>query len=154
MKTSLALLALSLVPTFTLADTFNCDSSALEHLHVRVQNNVEASEGTRTAAILLVTDNQATYGSRTLISNTTIIQNGAFWTVETSTKVGEDPGQQIGDFARSELSKVQVYIPGFDFNEADKDGHQYAGHLFLFKSDDTEMFSQDVQLSCIYTTKN
>jgi hypothetical protein len=155
MKFYLALiLTLFLNPTLVFADSFNCDSSPVEHLHVRVQNNVEASQGTRTAAILLVTDNEATFGSRTLVSVKKITQNGAFWTVDTSLSPSGTPGQKLGNFERNEVSKVQLYLPTFDYNEANKDGEEYTGHLFLFKSDDTETFSQDVLLTCVYNTKS
>jgi hypothetical protein len=153
MKTSLVFLVLSLIPSFAFSDDFNCDSSASEHLHVHIQNNENAALGTRTAAVLLVTDTEAQYGSRTLVGSKTVVQNGAFWTVDTSDYSQTGPDKQIGDFDREELSKLQVYIPSFNFNEANKDGQEYAGHLFLFQAENTETFSQDVQLTCVYNTK-
>jgi hypothetical protein len=153
MKTSVVLLALALIPTFATADSFNCDSSATEHLHVLIQNNTDPTLGTRTAAVLLVTDTQADFGERTRIASKNIRQNGTYWTADTSAYQGGITGQAIGEYDKTELSQVQVYIPAFNYNEADKDGIEYAGHLFLFKAGETNDISQDIELSCVYNTK-
>ncbi len=154
MKTSLVLLVLALLPSLSNADSFNCDSSGVEHLHVRIQNNTDPALGTRTAAVLLVTDTQAAFGERTLIVSRELKQNGTYWTVDISTDVSGVTGKTIGEYDKSELSQVQVYIPAFTYNEGEKDGAEYPGHLFLFKTGETNDISQDIELGCIYTTKH
>jgi hypothetical protein len=153
MKTSLVLLALSLIPAFASADSFNCNSSAIEHLHVRIQNNTDPALGTRTAAVLLVTDTEAAFGERTRIASNEVRQNGTYWTVDTTAYQSGTPGQAVGEYDKTELSQVQVYIPAFTYNEANKDGSEYPGHLFLFKAGETNDISQDIELGCIYNTK-
>jgi hypothetical protein len=156
LKTSLIfLLALSIFPGFAAADNFNCDSSPTEHLHVLIQDKIDPDQGTRTAAVLLVTDTQATTESPLeLINSTKITQNGAFWITDASVYAKDTNPVRIGDFERSQLSEVQIYLPTFNFNKANKNGSLYDGHLFLYKIGDTDIFSQNIELDCVYTTNN
>jgi hypothetical protein len=145
MKSLLVLLAL--LPSLANADLFNCDSLSDEHLHVLVQNNVDPLVGTRTAELLTVTD---TATSEALINSTKILQNGAFWTVDTRSYTS-DASVQVGDFDRKVLSQVQVYLPSFNFNENNKDQSHYTGYLLLYKNGETQTPAQSVELECIYS---
>jgi hypothetical protein len=149
----LALLAMTSFAQSARADSFNCDSSAAEHVYVRVQDHVHAIDGTRSAAIVLVTDTNQDYGSRTLISSTDVAQNGADWTVPASDIGSNESATLLGDYALDDISQAQILIPGFDFNEGAKDEVTYTGHLYLYVGG-LSMYSQDITLSCVYLTKN
>jgi hypothetical protein len=152
MKTLIALTVIGMAMSSTaFADGFNCYSAPADHLHVLIQDHVNAANGTRKAAVVVITDTAPSDGVYTLMSSTTITQSGADWSTNASDATIKD-NAQIGDLALSDVVQAEVSIPSFSFNVSHKDSSGYEGLLTL--STASQAIAQEVALSCVYNTKN
>jgi len=132
------------------ADSFVCETGD-QTISVKLQNHVHADYGTREAAILIVSDNTADVGGRTLITSTDISQNGPFWTANTP---NGDSETTLGSLNLAQIQKVTLDIPSFNFNESNKDGETLEGVLYLYDDVSSNSSADRIALNCTYSTKN
>jgi hypothetical protein len=132
------------------ADSFVCENTD-QQIRVKLQNHVHAGLGTRSAAIMVISDTSADVGNRTLITSQDITQSGPFWTATTS---AGDSETKLGALFLAQIAKVTLDIPSFNFNDANKDGTTYDGILYIYDDAASNRSADLIQLNCTYSTKN
>jgi hypothetical protein len=143
-----AILALGFVTSSTaLADGFVC---ANDEIVVKVYNNTDAAVGTRTAAVMVVSDPQVGAGRKTIArftdANGLIQSNGASYTSNVDLRFGNSSrkGELIGGTKLGELDTIQLDVD-FSYSAPIAAGTHVAGLLTLNKRNGQSI---ELELDC------
>lgn len=136
MKRLIASLILTLSSS-AFADGFKCEQ--LEHnLNIKVYNNTQPSEGTRNAAIMVLSDASVTYGNKTIASfsatKRTLGQNGASYFAFVDLRVSESSraGENVLGTKLGNIKELYVDI-NFDYSVPLQDGQITDGYITVVK---------------------
>jgi hypothetical protein len=118
-----------------LADGFVCKN---EDLAVKVYNNTEAKVGTRTAAVMVISDRNVAYGRKTIARftdmNGRISQKGASYLADVDLRYSNSSrkGELIGGTKLGELHTIQLDVD-FSYANPIPAGELVSGALTLNK---------------------
>lgn len=136
MKAIISLIAVLTVSSFAQADGFVCTSES--GLVVRIYNHVNASEGTRTASVMTVSDSSIQAGRKTIAKftavNETLQSKETVYTGKVDLRFNDSgrKGELIGGTKLGELSKVQMIV-NFNYSYPVAHGEEMSGQLVLAK---------------------
>lgn len=139
MKT-LLLAALALTSASAHADGFKCADSAREGLNVTVYNHTDPSEGTRNAAVMVVSDSNIQYGNKTIArfkdASSTLANNGAYYVAKVDLRFNdsERKGELIGGTKLGYLKQIKLDVE-FSYASPVEVGTTVPGTLSLVKRD-------------------
>ena len=139
MKT-LLLAALALTSASAHADGFKCADSAREGLNVTVYNHTDASEGTRNAAVMIVSDSNINYGNKTIArfkdSSSTLSSSGASYVANVDLRFNDSSrkGELIGGTKLGQLDQIELDVD-FSYGSPVEAGTTVPGTLSLVKRD-------------------
>jgi hypothetical protein len=138
MKTVLALVALSLTSLTAHADGLVCVGEQTA-ISVKVYNNTDATAGTRTPAIMIVSSPFVKYPNKTIAkfssANETLVYNGYGKyeaTVDLSVKDSSRGGENIAGTKLSQLSKISL-AANFSYSIPVKPGAKISATLSYTK---------------------
>lgn len=147
-----SVLAVSALASFAAhADGFLCENLE-ENVRVKVFNKVNADEGTRNAAIMVLSDPSISSGKKTTArfaaDNELVNNKGAVYTAEVDLRFNDD-NLKGRNFAGTKLGNVKYITLDVDFSFAQpvENGTQVDGQLIVTKRNGTA----DIQIpvSCI-----
>lgn len=149
MKVVLVLMMLVVPSAF--ADGFVCYSKD-RNLKIKMLNNVQPSQGTRTGSMMIVSDQAIARGKKTTVvfdsEEDTLTTDGTFWNgiVPEQVKVGRN-------IAGTKLGHISTFVVNVDhnYNHPVARGTEIYGHLIVTKIDGSKL-SQD--LICYRYLKN
>ncbi len=136
MKNAIVLLA-TLLSTTAFADGFICES-AEQNLKVHVYNQVQPELGTRSAAIMILSDTSVQVGRKTIATfNATdalLTNDGASYSAKVDLRFNNSgrKGENIGGTKLGELKNVILDV-AFSYNEPVEAGTEVAGQVTLQK---------------------
>jgi hypothetical protein len=124
MKNTTYLLALTLVtiaPTLALADGFDC-TGRNSGIEVKIYNNTDPSMGTRTPAVLIVSDPSRDYGDRTIATfkNDQITAEGHGTYFATTDTVDHRPTADAQVLQNSRLGHLENVLLKMNFSYAEE----------------------------------
>lgn len=137
-----AVLALSAIASFaSRADGFVCENLD-ENVRVKVFNKVNADQGTRSAAIMVLSDPSISSGKKTTArfaaDNELVNNRGAVYTAEVDLRFNDD-NLKGRNFAGTKLGNVKYITLDVDFSYAQpvENGTQVDGQLIVTKRNGT-----------------
>ena len=137
------------------ADGFVCETRA-QDLNVKVYNNTKAENGTRNAAVMVVSDPSVTYGRKTIARftdvNGTISSKGAYYTANVDLRFNDSSrkGELIGGTKLGELDTIELAVD-FNYSRPIADGEEVRGTLLLNKRNGQTI---EKALDCVRYLKN
>ena len=141
MKLSLKLIAtalISLTASLALADGFVCKTYG-DDLTIKVYNKTQPSEGTRNAAVMVISDSNVSYGRKTIAKFTaegTLESTGASYTagVDLRRLDSNRKGENILGTKLGNVDSIGLEVD-FKYNEPVDAGTVLLGHVTIEKRD-------------------
>lgn len=155
MKT-LLIATIALVSTAAHADGFRCSDSSREGLNVTVYNHTNPSEGTRNAAVMVVSDSNINFGNKTIArfqdANSTIANNGAYYVANVDLRYNDSSrkGELIGGTKLGFLDQIKLNVE-FSYAEPVEAGTTVPGTLSLVKRNGEVI---NIDMDCVRYLKN
>ena len=121
------------------ADGFKCEQ-VIHNLNIKVFNNTQPTEGTRNAAIMVLSDASVAYGNKTIASfsatKRTFGQNGASYFAFVDLRVSESSraGENVLGTKLGNIKEIYVDI-NFDYSVPLLDGQITDGYVTVVKRD-------------------
>lgn len=126
------------------ADGFDCQSAA-DDLNLKVYNYVEKEKGTRTAAVMVLSDPEVQRGRRTIArfrnATQTLLSHGALYTALVDS--GVDGTTRSGEYVLgTRLGYVDRFVVevAFNYSQPIQDGTKVPGELTLIKNNGDEIY--------------
>lgn len=119
------------------ADGFKCEQLD-HHLNIQVYNNTRPSQGTRNAAVMVLSDASVAYGNKTIASfsasKRTLGQNGTSYFAFVDLRVSESnrAGENVLGTKLGNIQEIYVDI-NFDYSVPLRDGQITDGYLTVVK---------------------
>lgn len=142
MKNVMMLVA-AFVSTSAFADGFVCESTD-GLLTVKAYNHVNAMDGTRNAAVMILSDNTIQYGNKTIAkfesAEDRLTNQGAEFVADVDLRYNNTgrKGELIGGTKLGQLDQVILDV-AFSYNAPVMHGEQLDGTLTLVKRDGSEI---------------
>jgi hypothetical protein len=136
MKAIISLLAVLTVSTLAHADGFVCTSQS--GLVVRIYDHTHANEGTRTAAVMTVSDSAVGAGRKTIAKftavNETLSSLNTVYTGKVDLRFNDSgrQGENIGGTKLGQLSEIAMSVH-FSYNQPVANGEEVSAQLVLSK---------------------
>ncbi len=154
MKNLMIVLA-ALISTSAFADGFVCQSNDGE-LKVKAYHHVNAMDGTRNAAVMILSDNTIQYGNKTIAkfesAEGLLDNNGSLYTANVDLRFNNTgrQGELIGGTKLGQLDQVQLVVP-FSYADPVAHGEEMISTLILIKRDGSKIF---IDMTCERYLKN
>lgn len=154
MKT-FAVLGLLLASTPAFADGFVCESER-DGLVIKVYNQIQPSEGTRNAAVMVVSDSSVAASNKTIArftdANLTLGNEGSVYTANVDHRFNDSnrKGELIGDTKIGYLKHLVLDID-FSYARPVAQGSLLRGALTLIKRDGEQL---PIDMTCARYLKN
>jgi hypothetical protein len=137
------------------ADGFRC-STVEGDLDVTVYNHLSAEEGTRTAAVMVLSDPSVSSGRKTIAKFTdakgTLSSQGASYAADVDLRYADSrrAGEYLLGTRLGELDQIKVNV-GFTFGDDLEDGEEVSGKLIAYRRDGDRIVAD---LDCVRYLKN
>lgn len=154
MKAIVSLIAVLGFAGIAHADGFVCTSES--GLVVRIYNHVHAEEGTRTAAVMTISDSSIGAGRKTIAKftsvNETLVSSNTVYTAKVDLRFNDSgrKGELIGGTKLGQLAKIKMAV-NFWYNQPIASGEEVYGRLTLEKRNG-EKIGEDA--NCVRYLKN
>ncbi len=154
MKT-LFVLAAVLVSANAHADGFTCEATR-DSLAVTVYNHTQPSEGTRNAAVMVVSDPSLQFGNKTVARfsdvNSTLSNRGAFYVADVDLRFNDSgrKGELIGGTKLGQLKHIKLDVD-FSYGEPVNAGDVVPALLSLIKRNGDTI---EISMNCSRYLKN
>jgi hypothetical protein len=126
------------------ADGFRCQTTD-GALALKMYNNTDPTVGTRTVAVMVLSDGTADAGSRTIARftdvNETVSNSGASYVAKVDLRfngIGEHQNAQVDDTTLGQLKTIHASVD-FSYSEPVARGATISGKLVLVKRDGGEL---------------
>jgi hypothetical protein len=134
MKNLFLVVSLMIASSSAFADGFVCRGNDLV---VRTYNNVQPSEGTRNAAILVISDKTVKYGRKTIAKfkgENTLKNSGTNYVANVDLRYNNSKrkGEYIGGTRLGELKTIELYV-NYSYANPRSNGSHVEGQLLLNK---------------------
>lgn len=137
------------------ADGFVCDNEE-QQVRVKVYDHTQASEGTRTAAIMILSDLTVSDGSKTTAKfeaqDSLVSNKGAAYTANVDLRFNNSnlKGRNIGGTKLGMLDTITLDL-NYSFNQPVENGAEVEGVLILSKRDGSDI---RLNMTCTRYLKN
>jgi hypothetical protein len=154
MKTTLIALIAGLTSIAAQADGFICQSE--DGLAIKVFNHTQASEGTRNAAVMIISDQNISYGNKTVAKfdadNTVLSNKGAAYTAKVDLRYTDSKrkGELIAGTKLGYIETLKLGV-AFSYGYPVKAGEEMSGSLLVVKRDGSK---SRVAMTCERYLKN
>lgn len=156
MKTALIAMMAMGFSGAALADGFVCDDNRDGQFTVKVYNNTDPSEGTRTAAIMVISDNSIQYGRKTIATfeaETGLLENDSDRFVAQVDLRYTNSGRQGENVFGTKLGQIDSIALDVDFSYGApvKAGEELVGNVTIIKRNGQRIFAG---MTCYRYLKN
>lgn len=154
MKNSIIVLLTMISSTAAMADGFICTSQS--GLNLKVYNHTSASQGTRTAAVLVISNSNVGAGNKVIAKFTdvkgTLTSKSQIYTANVDLRFSDSnrKGELIGGTKLGELDQIELAID-FSYSQPLANGEETSAVLTLVKRNDSELVEN---VNCIRYLKN
>jgi hypothetical protein len=148
-KAILAVAAISSASVF--ADGFTCENLD-ENVRIKVYDKVDADQGTRNVAVMVISDPSISNGKKTTAKfdadNQPVNNQGALYTAKVDLRFNND-NLKGRNFAGTKLGNVDTITLDVDFSYAQpiEDGEQVDGQLIVAKRNGTD--DNKLSVTCV-----
>jgi hypothetical protein len=146
MKSLIALMILIGSASIARADGFVCQTLHGD-LQIQVYNHVRAEEGTRNAAVMILSDPRVSVSNRTIAvfrdTHSNLYQEGATYTAKVDLRYNESgrEGEYVLGTRLGNLDTLELSV-GFTYGDGLLDGDVVPGTLDFTKRDGTDGFAE------------
>jgi hypothetical protein len=150
-----AIVFAALVSTTAQADGFVCEGNR-DSLIVKVYNHTQPTEGTRNAAVMVVSDPSIQLGNKTIARfsdvNSTLSNKGAFYMADVDLRFNDSgrKGELIGGTKLGQLKHISLDV-NFSYGEPINSGETAPAILSLIKRNGETI---DLDMNCSRYLKN